>query len=93
MGNITSLLSKLKPAIDAETTEREERNSSNHSFISKVSCLNVKHTINQVVAQSPILMEMVKEGKLGVVGGMYDIDNGSVEFYEDNMILRDKISF
>ena len=93
MGNITSLLSKLKPAIDAETTEREERNSSNHSFISKVSCLNVKHTINQVVAQSPILMEMVKEGKLGVVGGMYDIDNGSVEFFEDNMILKDKISF
>ncbi len=91
MGNITHLLNKLKPALDAEKSEINERNSMNNSFISKVACLNVKHAVKQVVERSTIISDIIKEGKLGVIGGMYDVDTGVVDFFEEDMILKDHI--
>ncbi len=42
MGNLTALLSKIRPAVDDETTVIENRNSTNTEFVEKVSAINVK---------------------------------------------------
>ena len=83
MGNLTALLSKLRPAVDDEDTITENRNSSNPEFVEKVSTINVKRTVKSIMERSPILKEMIEVGEIGIVGGSHDVTNGAVTFYED----------
>jgi carbonic anhydrase len=38
--------------------------------------------MKNILNQSEILAEMVKNGEIKIVGGMYDIQTGAVDFYE-----------
>lgn len=83
LGNLTGLLNKLKPAVNAvvEPKEASLRNSSNMNFVNEVSDKNVHLTIDNIRNQSPILKEMEDKGEITIVGAMYDIADGSVTFY------------
>jgi carbonic anhydrase len=82
MGHITSLLEKIKPAIEAETETKTDRNESNESFLRNVTVNNVFITVKKVREQSSILHEMEETGKIKIVGGLYDVDTGQVTFFE-----------
>lgn len=88
MGNLTSLLSKIRPAVDDELTVKSDRNSSNPEFVEKVSEINVKRTVKSIMERSPILKEMIESGEIGIVGATHDITTGDVKFYEDAMIIK-----
>lgn len=88
MGNLTALLSKIQPAVYDEKTELKNRTSSNDVFVEKVSSINVRRTVTAIMERSPILKDMVTRGEIGIVGGMYNISSGEVEFYEDCSILK-----
>ena len=83
MGNLTKLIEKITPAVKA-TKQPEDaslRNSKNLDFVDTVSKKNVELTIDRIHAESPILTEMEKNGEIKIIGAMYDINNGEVEFY------------
>ncbi len=82
MGNLTKLISKLKPAVAAVSEPADEslRNSSNIDFVNTVAQQNVQLTINQIRKESEVLNEMEQEGAIKIVGGMYDVSNGSVTY-------------
>ena len=82
MGNLTTLLSKIEPAVNAETTTKENRTSGNSEFVEKVAAINVKQTVNAIMERSPILKEMITNGEIGIVGGTHDISTGVVTFFE-----------
>jgi carbonic anhydrase len=82
LGNLTSLLDKLKPAIDAEVTIAENRNGSNNLFVNKVSEQNVLLTLDQIRKQSLIIETFEQQGKIKIVGGLYDVETGKVTFFE-----------
>jgi len=82
MGNLTNLLKKVQPAIDSETVTTENRNGSNVEFVNTVTDLNVKLTIERIKKESPIIAELEKEGQVKIVGGMYDVVTGVVDFFE-----------
>jgi carbonic anhydrase len=82
MGNLTALLTKIRPAVDDEQSTTENRNSSNNEFVENVSVINVKRTVKSIVERSPILKEMIEKGEIGIVGGTHDITTGLVTFYE-----------
>lgn len=84
MGNLTKLIEKLTPAVNAVSTpvEAEERTSANIDFVNEVSKKNVQLTIGRIVNESPILAEMQSNGEISIIGGMYDINTGVVAFYE-----------
>lgn len=86
MGNLTSLLSKIRPAVDDELTTAENRNSSNNEFVEKVAVINVKRTVKSILQRSPILKEMIEKGEIGIVGGTHDITTGQVTFFDDIII-------
>jgi carbonic anhydrase len=90
MGNLTALLSKIQPAVKDEKTETENRTSANSEFVEKVSKLNVKKTVQNILDRSPILKEMIDAGSLGIVGGIHDITSGEVEFYPETLVLNSK---
>lgn len=83
MGNLTSLLSKIQRAVDAEATETTDRTSANGDFVEKVASLNVRKTVQAIMDSSPILKEMITSGQIGIVGGMHNIASGEVTFYGD----------
>ena len=82
MGNLTILLDKIKPAVDAVTEPADSslRNSKNIDFVNEVALKNVHMTIENTRNMSPVLKEMEDNGEIKIVGAMYDIKNGSVSF-------------
>ena len=81
MGNLTALLSKIRPAVDDEIETNENRNSSNSTFVENVARINVQRTVRSVIERSPILKDMIEKGEIGIVGGTHDITNGQVTFF------------
>lgn len=83
LGNITTLISKIKPAVKAVKEPQDEslRNSKNIDFVNEVSEKNVQLTLDNMRSQSPVLSEMEQNGDIKIVGAMYDVSNGNVEFY------------
>ena len=79
MGNLTELLSKISPAVAAAKTTGE-RNSKNHAFVDEVTEINVQDTIAAIREKSPILKELELQGKIKIVGAVYDTSNGKIEW-------------
>lgn len=82
MGQLTKLLEKIKPAINSETSTNDNRNSSNSEFVENVAQLNVKQVLKDIPENSDVIKEMSNNGEIAIIGGMYDIANGVVDFYE-----------
>lgn len=82
LGNLTGLLKKVEPAIERETQTQTERNGKNTDFVTHVTENNVHLGMEQVRKQSPILAEMEQNGEIRIIGGMYDVETGRVDFYE-----------
>jgi len=83
MGNLTALINKIEPAVDAVELPADEslRTSGNIDFVNSVATKNVEMTLNDIRTKSAILKEMEANGELIIIGGMYDIANGKVTFY------------
>jgi len=81
LGNLTQMLDKIMPAVDAvETPEGTDRSSGNIDFVNKVSAKNVELTIENTKKQSSVLNEMYQNGEIDIVGAMYDVKTGKVSF-------------
>lgn len=85
MGNLTELLAKLQPAVyqEREVLDPALRTSKNGTFVENVASINVKRTVKAVLGRSHILAEMVEREQVAVVGGMYSVESGAVEFFDD----------
>ncbi|MBQ0785893.1 MAG: carbonic anhydrase [Oceanihabitans sp.] len=83
MGNLTKLIQKITPAVNAVTEPKDEslRSSKNLAFVDEVSHMNVQLMIDRIHAESPILTEMEKKGEIKIIGAMYDVNTGAVNFY------------
>ncbi len=82
LGNLTAMLGKIMPAVEAVKEPSENRNSGNSEFVEKVSHTNVDMTIQNIKKQSPVLKEMLDRGEIAIVGAMYDVETGEVTFME-----------
>jgi carbonic anhydrase len=81
LGNLTALLAKIIPAVDA-TVYEGEHTSNNYDFVNAVARTNIEFTIRDIRAHSPVLSELEKVGKIKIVGAMYDVSSGAVDFYD-----------
>jgi carbonic anhydrase len=80
LGHLTGLLEKIKPSV-AATSSSGERRGSNAEFVDAVARTNVKQTIETMRQRSTVLAKLEKEGKVKIVGSMYNLDGGAVEFF------------
>lgn len=83
LGNLTGLIAKIKPAVASVREPAENRNSKNSEFTENVAAANVRHVITSIKHRSEILREMQDSKQIAIVGGMYDIQTGNIEFYEN----------
>ena len=85
MGHITGLLKKLKPAIINERTIKADRNGSNTAFVDEVSAINVHMTLTEVRNRSAILRKLEEDGRILMVGALYNVETGEVTFYDEHL--------
>ena len=81
LGNITGMLEKIRPAVES-VEYVGDRNAKNQEFVQMVCESNVRNTIVQIRLNSPILKEMEDNGEIKIVGAVYDMDNGKVDWLE-----------
>ena len=82
LGNITAMLTKIKPAILKSQDFTGEKTSKNEAFVKHVCENNVRNTIEQIRAKSPILKEMETKGQIKIVGAYFDLSDSSLEFVQ-----------
>jgi carbonic anhydrase len=82
LGHLTGLLAKIKPAMEEVPADVEPRNSKNPEFVDEVAKDNVRLVMQQIRERSPILREMIDKGEIGLVGGMYNLSTGKVQFFD-----------
>lgn len=83
VGHLTNLLRKIKPAIESEVTILKERNGNNVDFVNTVCMNHVNLSIKQIREQSAILRNLEKNGDIIIIGGLYRVETGVVQFFEE----------
>ncbi|WP_047517516.1 carbonic anhydrase [Methylophilus sp. Q8] len=87
-GHIGEIINLIKPSIRHEKTitDPAQRNSKNSDFVEKICALNVKYQIDTIIRCSDIIDDMLQSKQIGIVGAVYDISTGKVDFLEDTFI-------
>jgi carbonic anhydrase len=81
MGHLTGLLEKIQPSVKKVTSMNHQM--SVEVFCEEVAAENVHHQMEGVLNQSEILSELFDQGKIGIVGAMYSVETGEVEFISE----------
>jgi len=89
MGNLSSLLNKIQPSVYFERQTVENRNSANDEFVANVTAIQVKRSVERIVEQSIILRELIEKEKIALIGALYDVETGSVDFLEETLMYGD----
>jgi carbonic anhydrase len=81
LGNLTSTLSNIAPAVYAVTEIEGDRTSQNSSYVQQVADENVRLTSQALTQRSFVLNDLVDSKKLRVVGAMHDVGTGRIRFF------------
>jgi carbonic anhydrase len=80
LGNLTGLLGKIRPAVSA-TAYQGERSAKNYGFVDAVGRKNVELTMAEIHRRSAVLADLERSGAVKIVGAMYDLESGVVDFF------------
>ncbi|MBN4049713.1 carbonic anhydrase [Bacteroidales bacterium AH-315-N07] len=81
LGKLTGLLDKIKPAVEAIREQNSYNGKSDNSdFLKAVTKQNVVHVMEAIQKESEVLQTMARKGLIEIVGAMYYVENGKVEF-------------
>jgi carbonic anhydrase len=79
LGNLTALLGRIQPAVQA-TTYSGEKSANNYGYVDAVARKNVELTVANIRKKSPVLVELADQGSIKMVGAMYNLETGAVDF-------------
>lgn len=78
-GHITELLKRIEPSISKSMLKEEQE----HTFHDNVAYANVENSLEEILTRSTIVKEMFSKGEIGIVGAIYNIENGQVDFFKN----------
>ncbi len=87
-GHIGEIINLIKPAIRYEKTitNPEDRSSKNPDYVEKINRLSVQHQINTIIRCSDIVTDMIEAKQIAIIGAVYDIATGKVNFMEETLV-------
>jgi len=88
LGNLTTVMNELRPAVESVQGIPGERNSQNAAFVAAVTEQNVHLAVQRIRTDSPIIRELEQNGQVKIVGAIYDNRTGVVEFLSDRVAVR-----
>ena len=83
LGNLTSLLRKIRPAVKEASEEMKTHDCTNSAFIDRIAQDNVFDVVAAIPKKSSVIRKLLEEGKVKIVGAMYDLDTGKVSIVND----------
>jgi carbonic anhydrase len=83
-GNITSLVLKIRRAVDYAAANEIDPSPENKDFVRAVCLANVEISLTDIHKNSPILKALEKQDKIRIVGALYDINTGQVKFLDED---------
>lgn len=84
-GHITALLDRIRPSIAKAMLKDEDI----HLFNDNAAYANVENSLEEILTRSEIVKELFKNGEIGIIGGVYNIETGQVDFFK-NLTRRKK---
>jgi carbonic anhydrase len=78
-GHISELLDKIKPAITKAMLEADDT----RVFNDTVAYTNVENSLEEIISGSDIVKDLFSKGEIGIVGAIYNVDNGRVDFFKN----------
>jgi len=78
-GHITGLLNRIQPSISKAMLKGDH----DHHFSDHVAYANVENSLEEILTRSDIVKDMFKKGDIGIVGGVYNIESGEVDFFKN----------
>jgi carbonic anhydrase len=79
-GNIGEIIELIDPAVALEKTIKDKRDSSNDVFVERVCFHNVEVQMERILKRSPLLTDMIEKKEIGLIGAVYNLASGEVEF-------------
>ena len=77
-GHLTDLLNRIQPSITKAMLDDKE-----YMFNDKVAYANVENSLEEILRRSKIVKEMFENKQIGIVGGVYNVQNGQVDFFKN----------
>jgi carbonic anhydrase len=84
-GNIGEIIELIDPAVALEKTISDHRDSNNDAFVEKVCFHNVEVQMERILKRSSLLTEMIEKKEIGLVGAVYNLVTGEVEFDQNHI--------
>ena len=84
-GNIGEIIELIDPAVLLEKTITDHRDSSNDAFVERVCFHNVEVQMDRILKRSPLLTDMIEKKEIGLVGAVYNLASGEVEFNQNHI--------
>ena len=86
-GNIGEIIELIDPAVSIEKTISDNRNSTNDLFVGKVCFHNVEIQMERILKRSSLLTGMIEKKEIGLIGAVYNLASGEVEFDHNHIYL------
>jgi carbonic anhydrase len=86
-GNIGEIIELIDPAVGIEKTISDNRNSTNDLFVGKVCFHNVEIQMERILKRSLLLTEMIDKKEIGLIGAVYNLASGEVEFDQNHTYI------
>ena len=84
LGNLTTMLENIQPSVTHVADEVGRETSAHEGFVQKVAKQNVRDAIANIRKFSPVLLNLERQGKIKVVGGIYNMNSGEVKFFDES---------
>ncbi len=79
-GSIPKLVDNIIPAV--EKVKHSHKDEEYTKWINEAISENVNQSIQDILSKSEIVSKLVKDGKVKIVGAIYDVDTGKVTFLD-----------
>ena len=86
-GNIGEIIELIDPAVSLEKTITDKRDSSNEAFVERVCFHNVEVQMERILKRSPLLTDMIEKKEIGLIGAVYNLASGEVEFDQNRTYI------
>jgi carbonic anhydrase len=78
-GHLTALLTRIQPSISKALLSDDK----DHLFHDRVAYANVENSLEEILNGSDIVRTLFETGEIGIVGGVYNIESGEVDFFKN----------
>ena len=84
--NLQSIVDELTPSVKERLTRPLSELSPEdiEALVDDVARHNVQRTVNEVISRSTVIREAVESGQARVVGAVYDVKFGQIEFIDED---------